>query len=80
MNKAQNLYLDLEEFIMPRLLDNFCGYDEETQSFNIVLAVKQIIQAKEQECQQLYKKLNAISKTKALKILLRKHLERGTNE
>lgn len=53
MSKAQNLYLDLEEFITPRLLDDFCSYDEETQSFNIVLAVKQIIEAKEQENEKL---------------------------
>lgn len=62
MSKAQNLYLDLEEFIQPRLLDDFCGYDEEQQGFNIVLAVKQIIEAKEQECAALYKKLEDISK------------------
>lgn len=62
MNNSQNLYLDLEKFIKPRLLDDFCGYDEESQSFNIVLAVKQIIEAKEQECQELHNKLNVISK------------------
>ena len=56
MNNSQNLYSDLEKFIKPRLLDDFCGYDEETQSFNIVLAVKQIIEAKEQECQELHNK------------------------
>lgn len=55
MNSPQNLYLDLEKFIKPRLLDDFCGYDEESQSFNIVLAVKQIIEAKEQEC-EIFKK------------------------
>lgn len=55
MNNSQNLYLDLEKFIKPRLLDDFCGYDEESQSFNIVLAVKQIIEAKEQEC-EIFKK------------------------
>lgn len=53
MNNSQNLYLDLEKLIKPRLLDDFCGYDEENQSFNIVLAVKQIIEAKEQECEKL---------------------------
>ena len=55
MNNSQNLYLDLEKFIKPKLLDDFCGYDEESQSFNIVLAVKQIIEAKEQEC-EIFKK------------------------
>ena len=53
MNNSKNLYLDLEELIKPMLLDDFCGYDEESQSFNIVLAVKQIIEAKEQECEEL---------------------------
>lgn len=53
MNNSKNLYLDLEKLIKPMLLDDFCGYDEESQSFNIVLAVKQIIEAKEQECEEL---------------------------
>ena len=56
MNNSQNLYLDLEKFIKPKLLDDFCGYDEESQSFNIVLAIKQIIEAKEQECENLKEK------------------------
>ena len=60
MNNSQNLYLDLEKFIMPRLLDDFCGYDEKSQSFNIVLAVKQIIEAKEQECQELKQELQEV--------------------
>ena len=60
MNNSQNLYLDLEKFIKPRLLDDFCGYDEESQSFNIVLAVKQIIEAKEQECQELKQELQEV--------------------
>lgn len=54
---SQNLYLDLEKFIEPRLLDDFCGYDEESQGFNIVLAVKQIIEAKEQELQEVKEEL-----------------------
>lgn len=58
MSNSQNLYLDLEKFIKPRLLDDFCGYDEESQSFNIVLAIKQIIEAKEQKCEELKKQLD----------------------
>lgn len=58
----QKMYLDLEEFIQPRLLGDFCGYDEEQQGFNIVLAIKEIIEAKEQECVALRKKLEDISK------------------
>lgn len=51
LSPLQRMYLELEEIIKPRLLDDFCGYNEETQSFDLVLAIKQIIQAKEQECE-----------------------------
>mgnify|MGYP007123285039 CR=1 FL=1 len=51
----QKMYLELEKIITPRLLDDFCGYNEETQSFDIVLAIKEIIEAKEQECEELKK-------------------------
>ena len=64
MNNSKNLYLDLEKLIKPMLLDDFCGYDEESQSFNIVLAVKQIIEAKEQECEQLKVELEQLKTNK----------------
>ena len=47
MNK---LYSELLKIIEPRLLGDFCGYNEEAQAFDIVLATKQIIEAKEQKC------------------------------
>ena len=52
----QRMYLELEKVIEPKLLDDFCGYNEETQSFDLVLAIKQIIQAKEQKCEDLKEK------------------------
>ena len=56
----QKMYLDLEEFIQPRLLGDFCGYNEEQQGFNIVLAIKEIIEAKEQECEKYKQALDEI--------------------
>lgn len=49
----QKMYLELEKIITPRLLEDFCGYNEETQSFDIILATKEIIEDKEQECEKL---------------------------
>lgn len=57
LSPLQKMYLELEKKIEPRLLDDFCGYNEETQSFDIVLATKEIIEAKEQECEELKKQL-----------------------
>lgn len=55
LSPLQKMYLELEKIITPRLLDDFCGYNEETQGFDIVLATKEIIEAKEQECEELKK-------------------------
>ena len=55
LSPLQKMYLELEKIIEPRLLDDYCGYNEETQSFDIVLATKEIIEAKEQECEELKK-------------------------
>lgn len=57
LSPLQKMYLELEKIITPRLLDDFCGYNEETQGFDIVLATKEIIEAKEQECEELKKVL-----------------------
>lgn len=51
LSPLQKMYFELEKIIEPRLLDDYCGYNEETQSFDIVLATKEIIEAKEQECE-----------------------------
>ena len=58
----QKMYLELEKIITPRLLGDFCGYNEETQSFDIVLATKEIIEAKEQECENYKKQFKADTK------------------
>ena len=55
LSPLQKMYLELEKIIEPRLLDDYCGYNEETQGFDIVLATKEIIEAKEQECEELKK-------------------------
>lgn len=57
LSPLQKMYFELEKIIEPRLLGEFCGYNEETQSFDIVLATKEIIEAKEQECEALKKQL-----------------------
>lgn len=57
LSPLQKMYLELEKIIEPRLLDDYCGYNEEMQSFDIVLATKEIIEAKEQECEALKKQL-----------------------
>lgn len=48
LSPLQKMYLELEKIIEPRLLDDFCGYNEEVQGFDIVLATKEIIEDKEQ--------------------------------
>lgn len=53
----EKMYLELEEIIEPRLLDDFCGYNEEAQGFDLALAIKQIIETKEQECEELKEQL-----------------------
>ena len=55
--KLRILHEELLKIVEPRLLDDFCGYDEKQQGFNIVLAIKEIIEAKEQECEDLKKLL-----------------------
>lgn len=57
LSPLQKMYLELGKIIEPRLLGDFCGYNEETQGFDIVLATKEIIEAKEQECEALKKQL-----------------------
>lgn len=47
LSPLQKRYLELEEII------KLCGYNEEMQGFDLVLAIKQIIEAKEQECETL---------------------------
>lgn len=54
----EKMYLELEEIIEPRLLDDFCGYNEEAQGFDLALAIKQIIETKEQEGEELKDKIN----------------------
>lgn len=58
LSPLQKMYLELEEIIEPRLLDDFCGYNEEAQGFDLALAIKQIIETKEQECEELKNKIN----------------------
>ena len=62
LSPLQKMYLELEKIIKPRLLGDFCGYNEETQSFDIVLATKEIIEAKEQECENYKKQFKADTK------------------
>lgn len=52
-----NKNAELLKVIEPKLLSDFCGYNEEAQAFDIVLATKEIIEAKEQECEELKKQL-----------------------
>lgn len=62
LSPLQKMYLELEKIIEPRLLGDFCGYNEETQGFDIVLATKEIIEAKEQECENYKKQFKADTK------------------
>ena len=68
LSPLQKMYLELEKIITPRLLDDFCGYNEETQSFDIVLATKEIIEAKEQEYEELRQYHNKCCKENAEKL------------
>lgn len=52
-DKFQQLYLELERIIYPQLTDDFCGYNEETQAFDIVLAIKEILSYKDREIARL---------------------------
>ena len=58
LSPLQKMYLELEKVIKPRLLGDFCGYNEEIQGFDIVLATKEIIEAKEQECEAQRRKID----------------------
>ena len=68
LSPLQKMYLELEKIITPRLLEDFCGYNEETQSFDIVLATKEIIEAKEQEYEELRQYHNKCCKENAEKL------------
>lgn len=76
LSPLQKMYLELKEIIEPRLLDDFCGYNEETQGFDLFLATKQIIQAKEQECEELYnEKMKLIDKSIEQKCKIRELID-----
>lgn len=62
LSPSQKMYLELEKIIVPRLLNDFCGYNEEAQGFDIVLATKEIIEAKEKECEELKKENKRLKK------------------
>ncbi len=53
MTENNKLYEDLFELVEPRMLGDFCGYDEEKQAFNIIKALKEILETKELECEKL---------------------------
>ena len=54
--KLRILHEELLKIVEPRLLDDFCGINDNGE-FDIVLAIKEIIEAKEQECEDLKKLL-----------------------
>ena len=43
MKMEETFYDKLYQLVEPRLLDDFCGYNEEEQAFDIVQAVKEIL-------------------------------------
>lgn len=53
MTKNNKLYEDLLELVKPRMLNDFCGYDEEGQGFNIVKVLKEILEETELEREKL---------------------------
>lgn len=54
--KSQILYEKLLKIVKPRLLSDMCGINDNGE-FDIVLAIKEIIEEKEQECENLKKLL-----------------------
>lgn len=52
-DKSQQLYLELERIIEPQLTNGFCGYNEDTQLFDMALAVKEILDYKIREIAKL---------------------------
>lgn len=54
--KLQILHEKLLKIVEPRLLSDMCGINDNGE-FDIVLAIKEIIEEKEQECEDLKKLL-----------------------
>lgn len=47
MEELEKAIKDITELIQPHLIDAFCGYDENSKSFDVVLAIKEILEHKE---------------------------------
>lgn len=47
IEKLEKAIKDITELIQPHLIDAFCGYDENSKSFNVVLAIKEILEHSE---------------------------------
>lgn len=47
MKELEKAIKDITELIQPHLIDAFCGYDENSKSFDVVLAIKEILEHKE---------------------------------
>lgn len=57
LKSKEQLYNELFKLVESRILGDFCGYDEEKQEFDIILALKEILETKEQECEKLKEKV-----------------------
>lgn len=54
--KQNKLYEDLLEIVEPRMITDFTGYNEDSNSFDIVLAVKEIFESYENSI-KFYKRI-----------------------
>ena len=54
MEELEKAIKDITELIQPHLIDAFCGYDENSKSFDVVLAIKEILEHKENVDKTLY--------------------------